>query len=176
MLIYFDMDGVLSDLDGYLADFAGTSLQEIQSDQDFRFKVVQDSVLQQSFSHWLGLKALQKSSWKSLMRRLRSLGHELEILTSYGSWDPLVVGPRAHTGKIRWLEMHYSDIFEEKVLTGFNGVETCKQKQFYSQPGSVLVDDQPSNVEEFNNGFGTAFLFNGDIEDLIARMSEVVDV
>jgi len=160
--VYFDMDGVLSDLDGDLAKTAQVPLGKILSDPQFRLGVVKQRVATTGLLHWVGLKPLHPHLWKALMRNLREEGHTLEILTSYGSWDPLEVGPSAHLGKCQWLRQHYGDIFAEGVVTNFNGVETCDQKQFFAAPDSILIDDQIDNIEQFRNAGGKGVWYCGD--------------
>ena len=160
MIVYFDMDGVLSDLDGMLAKFANVPLSKIQDDPDFRLGVVKKSVGERSLMHWTSLPALHKDSWKSLMGELKGRGHDLNILTSYGSWDPLVVGPLAHLGKTMWLHNHYGDLFGDGTLSDFNGVEKCNQKRFFADTDSILIDDQEGNISSFRSRGGGSILYS----------------
>ena len=167
MLIYVDMDGVLSDLDGYLAEYAGVPLQKIKFDRVFRDGVVRRSVGAKGLLHWQNLKALDLEFWRGKMSDWHSQGHSIEILTSYGSWDPLHVSPMAHMGKTIWMRTYYGDLFEAGVLSGFNGVEKCGHKGFFSRPGSLLVDDQEGNCEDFSRGGGSSILYRNpkDLEN-----------
>jgi hypothetical protein len=159
MLIYVDMDGVLSDLDGYLADYAEVPLHRIKFDREFRAGVVRKSFNSKGLLHWHSLKPLDRDFWHSKMREWHEAGHRIEILTSYGSWDPLHVSPMAHMGKTTWMRTHYGDLFEAGVISGFNGVEQCGQKGFFAERGALLVDDQEENCEDFICEGGEAVLY-----------------
>lgn len=161
MKIYLDMDGVLSDLDGALCLFGGVS-QETLQDAEERQSLIRARANSMGISHWETLKPLNQGSWKRTLREIRKEGHEIEILTSYGTWDCLEVGPKSHQGKCNWLRVYYGDLFKEGVLTGFNGVERCWQKRLFSEPGTLLLDDSPQNIEDFHRGQGKALLYRAD--------------
>lgn len=168
MKIYVDMDGVLSDLDGSLAVWGGVSLNFVRSNFDFRESLIRNRVSRMGLSHWESLLPLNKEKWKSDLRALKKAGHEIEILTSYGTWDPLEIGPLSHQGKCNWLRSNYGDLFAKGVLTGFNGVEKCTDKSLFSKPGTLLIDDSPKNIEEFMRGQGRAILYRTESHETCA--------
>ena len=161
MKIYVDMDGVLSDLDGALCLFGGVSRSVLQN-PNLRQSLIQARVSSMGLSHWESLKPLNPGLWDKDLRELRKAGHEIEILTSYGSWDVLEVGPKSHQGKCNWLRAHYSALFAEGVITGFNGVEKCWQKRLFSESGTYLLDDSEENVKGFLLGGGSAWTYSAE--------------
>lgn len=169
MKIYVDMDGVLSDLDGSLAVWGGVSLNFVRSNLDYRESLIRDRVSRMGLSHWESLTPLNQEKWRFDLRALKEAGHEIEILTSYGTWDSLEIGPLSHQGKCNWLKSNYGDLFKEGVLTGFNGVERCTDKSLFSKPGTLLIDDSPKNVSEFSEGFGIAFLYSENRHSEVLR-------
>ncbi len=161
MKIYLDMDGVLSDLDSALCLFGGVSIRALQ-DSDLRQGLIRARVASMGLSHWESLKPLNPDLWERDLRELRKAGHEIEILTSYGSWDALEIGPKSHQGKCNWLRAHYSALFDENVITGFNGVERCWQKRLFSEFGTYLLDDSEENVKGFLLGGGSARIYSAE--------------
>jgi FMN phosphatase YigB (HAD superfamily) len=175
MLIYLDMDGVLTDLDENVAQRADVSMQKM-ADPVIRTQLIRNSIQSRWLGHWTELGAPNKAAWRRLIRRWTSAGHKVEILTSYGTsnfgmhhegegYPPPAMGAIAHMGKVRWLLNHYAQEFPgpgqryNGSITGFNGVEKCEQKAHFAGPDRLLIDDQPENVEQFKAAGGRAVLY-----------------
>ena len=59
--------------------------------------------------------------------------------------------PDAWAGKVRWFDKHLSKFVGDMIVTS-------APKHLLARPGSVLLDDKDSNVEEFRDSGGSAFL------------------
>lgn len=168
--IYFDMDGVISDVDGTIAEALGVDVAEIEADRAFRtdcykrWAELLNYNLEEGFA---GLKVHHLEETKGTMRTLVSRGHRVELLTSLGvhrglfPMDVLTLGTQIHRGKTRWLGRNYSDLFNEGVIHRFNVVVNCDQKAALAGPWAVLVDDQGENVEGFisRGGYGVHYSY-----------------
>lgn len=157
MKIYLDMDGVLSDLDGALALFGGVDLNTLQKDETLRSRLIRERVSKLGLDHWESLEPLNKELWE---KDLRSIAWgNVEILTSYGTWKSLEIGPMSHQGKCNWLKAHYGNLFDEGIISGFNGVEKCENKELFSGVNTCLIDDSQENCKRFSRRLGVAFLY-----------------
>ena len=158
LTVYFDMDGVLTDLDGWLAkkfrvetvslvnrEARGELLRRaVEYNPAFPAELPQNRVLEFSaIMAWLKLRQVN-----------------VEILTSYGNASLGDCGAQAHVGKVQWLTRHYLAEFQTGAISRFNGVQNCWQKQLYATPRSLLVDDQPENCEQFRAAGGRAILYD----------------
>ena len=161
MLIYIDLDGVLTDLDGDLARFGGFQHSDIVKDKDLRrrvwFNLIKKKGLQTLYRE---LMPNRKFEMKALMRELKQRGHTVEILSSYGARYTGDYGADVHLGKRDWLQLHYGDLLSEGVISRFNGVSDCEQKKFYAHPDSLLIDDQEENIAAFIEAGGQAVRYD----------------
>lgn len=182
MLVYIDMDGVLSDLDGAVSRRANIPPNRLLDFREERSQAILESIQALGEKHWTGLKPLNKADWRERMVKWKSYGHELEILTSYGIRGPLQVQgaplPKlalealAHKGKADWMWDHYGELFEFGVLSNFNGVGNCHLKARLAGHNTLLIDDQWENVEEFRRRGGDAILYSAYKHDSIMAMIE----
>ena len=160
MIVYFDMDGVLTDLNGMLAKKAGVE-RSAMADPAFRSEWIHRSLAEDQAAHWRDIPANRLKEFKAAMGWLRRIkGHDIEILTSYGQATLADCGAKAHAGKVGWLTAHYLEEFQERLITRFNGVQSCWQKKFFATPGSLLIDDQAENVEQWRSAGGVAILYD----------------
>lgn len=168
MIIYFDMDGVLSDLDGTIAEAFGLSSNMVESDQDFRKTAYKRWFNKLGGNLELGFSKLHPhhiDENRETLRLLSKMGYQVEILSSLGAYrglfpmNILTLGSQIHQGKTNWLIKHYLDLFEDGTINRFNTVSTCDQKRHFATSDSILVDDQENNIREFkqNGGRGVHF-------------------
>lgn len=168
--IYFDMDGVISDVDGTIAEALRVDVATIEADRAFRtdcYKRWAEMLCYNLEEGFAALKVHHLQETKDVMRTLVSKGHRVELLTSLGvarglfPMDVLTLGAQIHRGKTRWLGKHYGDLFEEGVIHRFNVVVNCDQKKHLAEPRAVLVDDQGENVEGFisRGGYGVHYSY-----------------
>lgn len=155
--VYFDMDGVLTDLDGWLAAKFGVEDVSLD-DREVRGELIRRAVaIDPAFPAQLPPNRPAEFRW--IMRYAAMKGCTNEILTSYGQAAEADLGAQSHVGKVRWLNTYYLSEFQDKVLTRFNGVQNCGQKALYANEKSLLIDDQLENVLDFIAAGGHAVLY-----------------
>lgn len=158
--VYFDMDGVLTDLDGWLATKFGVEVVSL-ADREARGALLRRAV-EYNPAFPAELPPNRLGEFRGIMRFLALKGYNNEILTSYGQAAQADLGAQSHVGKVRWLSAHYLSEFQDKVLTRFNGVQNCGQKALYANSSSLLIDDQIENVLDFIAAGGHAILYESN--------------
>jgi hypothetical protein len=156
LTLYFDMDGVLTDYDGQLAQEALVSRADLVSDRAFRREFENARKKRLGVDHYKSIPPNDLDGFRSLLAELAG-DFSCEILTSYGDPDPSDGGVMAHVGKMEWLNRYYGDFLSNRVLRRFNGVPSCTQKGLFGRVGSFLVDDQEDNVAAFSANGGGIF-------------------
>jgi len=186
MVIFVDMDGVLSDLDGQVARRADVNIERLGKDRELRRELIINSIRSQGLEHWTGLAPMNKQDWVRKFRTWTSWGHQVEILTSYGiDFSPLHTKDHgllgrfelealAHRGKAQWLETHYGDQCLDNSIRAFNGVGTCGGKARFGRPDTLLIDDQPENVREFRAAGGSSLQYRADQHDAVMSNAEIL--
>jgi hypothetical protein len=132
--IFFDMDGVLSDLD--------KRLDEVGISKDLPRAEFWEKV-KETPRFWIGMKMMPGA--KQLVEYAESLKVPISILTSPSKSDP-----KCKPGKLVWARAH-----------GLNFPIHFKRAPFkheYAQPGAVLIDDKPETIEAWNKAGGIGIL------------------
>jgi len=141
MIVYVDMDGVISDFDGEKAKWKGSYNKFFQHMID---------------TH--GFASLEMLPCNKLMNRLQEIrevhGAEIKILSSYGRPDNLSV----RDDKAKWLAS-FPFTFDEVIF-----VPGKAYKREYATKDSLLIDDTPSNVFDFLDAGGLAVLHKSEDE------------
>lgn len=144
---YFDMDNVLTDLDGYLQN---------------RFKV--ESVDERLYKQWRHIVIEEPDFFlclppsphleemKEFMGMMKEHGIIVSTLTSLGGLHHDI---NIHSQKHKWLEKHEIEI-------EFLAVNHCYQKQFLAHDKAFLIDDMPSNIEQFTDMGGQGIVYSFD--------------
>lgn len=164
MIVYFDMDGVLTDLDGMLAEKAGVP-REAMKDRSLRSQWIVNSIEEDQVAHWRDIPPNRNDEFRAVMSWLRMKEVPIEILTSYGESTIVDCGALAHAGKVKWIMTYYLAEFRNSTIARFNGVQNCWQKQHYATSTSLLVDDQVENVEQWRAAGGRAILYDMEHHD-----------
>jgi len=162
MKLYVDMDGVVSDFDGYAQRELG-----IQPNPGYRF----------SQADWYKLKAFNQRIYRdipvlptaySLIDQLRTIrdDHNLEMyfLTAVPKENDC---PWSFWDKCNWAAQHFPGI---PVFFGPYSVD--KQKHY--KPGDILIDDRVSNIEEWP-GFSILHDYN-NIDATISKLKEHLNI
>lgn len=150
MIIYFDMDGVLTMLDNLL--------ELNQNANETRGDVITRLCKEKGHS-WIFENAPASpllSEMRALMRDIKAKGHQVEVLTSLGlpSKDhPGCEGRRE--GKRVWLGKYLSSELIDGIITKINMVHSCELKGEFGCPNSILIDDQlEPNIKSFEERSG----------------------
>lgn len=151
MTVYFDMDGVLSDLYGAISQAWGIPPEEItgHSEETSRryFKwVLEPPGAEEIFAT---VPPLHLEEMRSLMVELSSRGYTLGILSSLGVSPEFSQGAPIRAGKERWLREHYGDFLENGILSEVHFVNSGGHKKDFAGEGHILVDDTYYIVESF---------------------------
>jgi hypothetical protein len=157
--IFWDLDDVLADFNGYVNKTLNTN-----------YKVGE----QMLYSEWEELRTNHQRLFRELKPKrdvidiayslIKSGNIHVRILTAL-PLDEHSVWQYAATDKIRWCD---------EFLLGipvFFGIY-AHDKHRHCKPGDLLIDDKRSNCEEWNAAGGKAFMFAGDIEALKIFLNE----
>jgi len=179
MIVYFDMDGVLTKYDEALSSWSYVDLMTIKQDRALRSKIEEDRKQDLGSKHYETLEPNNLPDFTDLMRSLKSKEHKIEILTSLGltlgNLRNSDLGADAFRGKQNWLRSFYGRLFNEGVITGFNAVSSCVQKQFFAGKDSFLIDDQIDNIMEFTENNGHAIQYGSSSHaSIIKHIREVL--
>jgi hypothetical protein len=149
--IYFDMDGVLSDLYGAISAAWGIPPQEITGHSEATSRRYYTWVLEPPGAEeiFAALPPLHLEEMRALMLELSSRGHELAILSSLGVSSEFSHGPVIKAGKLRWLQTHFGDFIESGVLGDLHFVDSGSHKKEFAGEGRLLVDDTAHLVDAF---------------------------
>lgn len=89
---------------------------------------------------------LEMVSWgKRLYEEMKSISKDVYFLSS----PPR--NPDSASGKVRWLQKHFGEKFNNYILT--------KHKHLCASPNSILIDDTPEKIKEFEEAGGDTFLW-----------------
>jgi len=154
--IYCDMDGVLTDFEARFEHFSGMSPKEYESKKGIKaFWHLIDEEVGVKFWSEMGWMPQGLRLWKFISK------HNPDILTS-PSRDP-----KSRIGKNEWVKKHITDT--PKVIFAYS-----KNKQNYANENSILIDDKPSNIAEWEQAGGIAIKCkNGDVSTVINKLKEL---
>jgi len=149
------MDGVIADFDKYWEDTYKLTLSEARSANIFIPLFVQ-MINNEGFIH------LDKTPWAdqliSDIRKIQQLKIPVEILSSTG-------GHQQHrrVGEMKrvWLQKH-------GIEWPTNFVMAWRDKKHFADPSSILIDDQPRNLEQWSEAGGIAI----NITTAFAKLKE----
>lgn len=158
MKIYFDMDGVLSDLYGAISQAWGVPPEEITGHSESTSRryfswVVEPPGAEEIFA---SLPPLHLEEMRKLMVELSSRGYALGILSSLGVTPEFQHGPTIRAGKERWLRAHFGDFLESGLLSEIHFVDSGSHKKNFAGKGHILVDDTKHLVDSFIEAGGMA--------------------
>jgi 5'(3')-deoxyribonucleotidase len=135
--IYIDMDGVLSDFDGWKATIPGLTEQNLWEHV---------AKVDHFFSH---LKLMPEATL--LMEYLRGLDIPLAILTALPRRSTVPTGAE---DKHKWIVQHFGDM-------EFHAAKSAVYKQQWAGPGLVLIDDSELNIPQWKAQGGIGIRYTG---------------
>ena len=141
--IYIDLDGVLADFDKWKNEAAKYHPQILTDKSELWI----DAAATDRLYYHLDLMP----DAATLMLYLESLGIPLAILTAIPRRKTV---PTAEADKREWVKENIGDI--EFHIGPFS-----QDKQRFSGPGKVLIDDKKLNIDQWNAKGGDGILFTG---------------
>lgn len=139
---YLDMDGVLADFESRFAERYGEDALKLR-EKKMRTEFWPDFIKNKQFEtlDWF-------PGGQELLAFVKSFNTNIEILSSSG-------GEKFHeevkAQKIVWLKNHNID-FKVNIVPG------RKRKKEYANDHSILIDDTPDVIEDFNQAGGIGIL------------------
>lgn len=171
-IIYYDMDGVLFDLDQVMQDLYGFKDHDEHSGTPaYRAKYM--SSLSDMVTRF-GFQNLPKMARADELEQFYVKNKEhanFAILTSHGSFHN-------DCGLVAHQKMMAIDRNFHNTLAKIPFMVVCygQQKAMYSFPGSYLVDDTKKNIDAYNANGGLGFLYTvGAHKDIMYALQNVVD-
>lgn len=162
-ILYLDMDGVLVDFEGgYQRAAKGKTFSQVMSKSSELS--AQEVYYQRGVHFWSNLDWIQGG--KELYAAAKKLFERVCILSSGGTQDPLKLKV-VTVGKLLWLEKNMPDMDKKDIFI----VPGKEFKQKYAHKASILVDDMPVTIKQFNQAGGYGILhhashYKDTIEDL----------
>lgn len=126
-------------------------------------------ILANEFEFW---SRLEPTPWaNTLLSFLELCPYEWYLVSSPFNSE------QCHQGKIRWIHRFFGPKFDRFLLTPY--------KHLLSQPGTLLIDDSPTNCEKFRANGGLSYLFGSSplasveankdpVKDLVAGIFNLV--
>lgn len=157
MLIFVDMDGVVSDFDGHVLELYGKPMEQMTPEEQKQFWD-EDCVSKRFFANApLIIEGLH------LVRTLQSARYDLSFLTSTGGGAQHIEIAKQ---KLDFLQRHHLGHIPVAFATG------TKSKASFAHSGAILIDDRQKVVDAFEQAGGTGILFSRDIwGDVVSRIA-----
>ena len=153
MIIYLDMDGVISDFNAVWHEYEPNTPDE----QRFWKAVYEDRIFEK-------LPLMPKA--EKLLKFLRKQSAKVEILTATGSSDGRQFNMAA-SQKLNWLEAN-------RIFFKANFVAHAEQKcDFANGTNTILIDDRRTAIHPFQV-FGGIGIEHVDVDDTIEALRKIL--
>jgi 5'(3')-deoxyribonucleotidase len=159
--IFLDMDGVVADFDSYVSNLLGR-------------KIGWDSTQDLTDEEWERLASVDRLYYQfplmpdatKLVAYVKSLSTRFHVgfLTAVPRRSTI---PSAKDDKQAWVDKYFPGM---KMDIG----PYSHHKQKWCKPGDILIDDRPSNIEQWTAVGGIAIYHTGDVNATIKRLNEVI--
>jgi 5'(3')-deoxyribonucleotidase len=160
--IFVDMDGVVADFDTFASELLGRKIGW----HDSKFDLTKDE--------WLKLAAVDRLYYQlPLMPDATKLIAYVKSLSTRFHVQFLTAVPRrttmadARADKQAWVDKYFPGM---KMDIG----PFSHDKQKWCHPGDILIDDRPSNINEWSAAGGIAIYHTGDVDATIKTLSKVI--
>lgn len=167
--IYIDMDGVVADFDRAVAERLRPSPEDLAYAQEHNRwpKSVWQEIIKDSHFYRDLPKMPQADRMISTARRFRDeLGWKLYMLTAIPKDNDI---PDCIQDKILWMNQYYPDI---PVRFG----PYSQDKQNHAKPGDILVDDKPSNIEQWRSRGGIGIQVTKDYDVALLMLAKYFEL
>ena len=146
--IYIDMDGVVADFNLFVSNLLGRQIGWDQHDLNAK----EWDILSNIPNLYAQLPLIEESV--KMVELCKSFKSEVnvEFLSAIPRQTTM---PSAKQDKIDWINMY----FPETVV---NFGPYSKDKQYWARPGDILIDDKPSNIDEWGAAGGIPIFHLGD--------------
>jgi hypothetical protein len=158
--VYFDIDGVLSDLELDVARRAGIPLETIRAQgcMEYQFMEVRKSC--GDYTLFAEGTPIRPAPMNHLIKEIAGAGFHVELLTALAHLHPWDLGDEIYRGKVEFLKRHYNRPITDGHIKRINCVQRGPQKAFYATPDSLLVDDSRANLLSFRERGGHVLHFD----------------
>ena len=156
------MDGVVADFDTFASNLLGRKIGWHES----KFDLTKEE--------WAMLSAVDRLYYNlplmpdatKLVAYVKSLStrFNVQFLTAVPRRTTM---PEAQADKQAWIDKYFPGM---KMDIG----PFSHDKQKWCKPGDILIDDRPSNIEEWKSAGGIAIYHTGDVDATIKHINEVV--
>jgi len=160
--IYIDMDGVVADFDKFVSNLLGRKIGWGVSDLTSA-EWAQVAAIPNFYDQ---LDMIEDSEVLVAAALSFSTRFDVEFLTALPRESTM---PTARADKTAWLARHFPG-----VPINFGPFSRDKQKWFKTA-GDILIDDKPSNVQEWFAAGGIAIFHQGDFAKTIDLLYHAVD-
>jgi len=159
--IYLDMDGVVADFDSYVSILLGR-------------KIGWNSTQDLSDEEWERLASVDRLYYQfplmpdatKLVAYVKSLSTRFHVgfLTAVPRRSTI---PSAKDDKQAWVDKYFPGM---KMDIG----PYSHHKQKWCKPGDILIDDRPSNIEQWTAVGGIAIYHTGDVDGTIKELNRII--
>ena len=158
--IFLDMDGVVADFDAYASGVLGQPAPNGRWPDEVWSSIIRDPRI-----YLLLEKTKEANALVEYCRYLRETrNYELLFLTAVPKGNDV---HWAFYDKVLWGQKHFPDV---PVHFG----PFAKNKKEHCKPGDILIDDKPSNIEDWKSVGGHGILHNGDLLETLYTLREIV--
>lgn len=155
--MYVDLDGVLADFDKGVKDFTGKSPEEWKETEEGESAMWKAVHKVEDFYYHLEKMPDADELWGYVLQ------YEPHILTAIPRKTSV---PGAEGNKRAWVAKHLGP-----TIPVFIGPYS-RDKQRFAKEGYILIDDRPSNIEEWEEKGGTP-IHHKNAEDTIKQLKDL---
>lgn len=160
--IYCDMDGVLTDF-VRKGRGLGESLFKRMCSGDLSAQKEFWRKVDDAGSDWWATMAWLPGGfyiWETI------LPFEPVLLTAM----PFTGCEKTEVGKRQWARRHLGDQYADSAIVTFGASGKAK----FAEPGALLIDDRPKNVDKFRDAGGMAVLHEGDPKHTLSQFFQLI--
>jgi 5'(3')-deoxyribonucleotidase len=160
--IFLDMDGVVADFDTFASNLLGRKIGWHES----KFDITKNEWAMLSSVDRLYYNLPLMPDATKLVAYVKSLStrFNVQFLTAVPRRTTM---PEARADKQAWVDKYFPGMRMD--IGPFS-----HDKQKWCKPGDILVDDRPSNIEEWKAAGGIAIYHTGDVDATIKAINKVI--